>query len=125
MRALVTFAMAGIILLGTSGCAQQQAPASENIIGQWVQKTDATTMLDFAADETFTGNDGCNSLHGSWSEKERVITLENTAMTLMACQGVDTWLSMAHTIEIAGDQLKITNAQSKEIGVLTRGEKTK
>ncbi|WP_146111882.1 META domain-containing protein [Arthrobacter sp. MYb227] len=125
MRALGTLMVAGIIILGASGCAQQQEPANESIVGQWIQKTDTTTMLDFAADKSFTGNDGCNSLLGTWNKSDHVITLENTAMTLMACQGVDTWLSMAHTVEMTGDTLKINNAQGQEIGVLNRGEGAK
>ena len=115
-------ALAGMIVLGISGCGQQQADNSESVVGQWVQKTNTGTKLDFAADESFTGNDGCNSLHGTWSKKEHGITLENTAMTLMACPGVETWLSMAHTVEIAGDVLKIKDTQGKEIGVLDRAE---
>lgn len=117
--------MAGIIMLGASGCAQQQGDAPESVVGQWVQKTNTATMLDIAEDSTFTGNDGCNSLNGTWSEKDQVITLGNTAMTLMACEGVDTWLSKAKTAEIDGHSLKISDAQGQEIGVLDRAESGK
>lgn len=117
--------MAGIVLLGASGCAQQQGDTQESVVGQRVQKTNTATMLDFAEDSTFTGNDGCNSLNGTWSEKDHVITLGNTAMTLKACEGVDTWLSKAQSAEISGQSLKIKDAQGTEIGVLDRGESDK
>ena len=114
--------MAGIMMLGASGCGQQQADTSENVVGQWVQKTDTATRLDLATDSTFTGSDGCNSLNGTWSEKDHVITLSNTAMTLMACEGIDTWLSKAQTAETTDQSLKIKDAQGQEIGVLDRVE---
>lgn len=40
--------------------------------------------------------------------------------TMMFCEGVDTWLSQAHTGTVEGDTLTILNEQGDEIGTLER-----
>ncbi|MFC0716086.1 hypothetical protein [Cellulomonas biazotea] len=42
------------------------------------------------------------------------------AITSMACEGVDTWLSGASTAEVEGDDLVVRDESGEEIGTLVR-----
>ncbi len=98
-----------------------QAPASEtDVVGQWGGATDDSPVLWFNASGTFTGNDGCNSLLGGWEQTGQQIELKNVTMTLIACVGVDDWISKTTTVQVEGDNLLLTNKAGDELGTLPR-----
>ncbi len=51
--------------------------------GRW------SAWMQFAADGTMSGYDGCNGVWGSYSIKDDLMTFANTAMTTRACQPED------------------------------------
>lgn len=107
-------------LLVLAGCAVTPGSGGSSVVGQWGGVPDASPTLDFSEEGTFTGNDGCNNMVGSWTQDKDTITLKNTAMTLMACEGIDTWLSGAATVKVAGMNLNVFNSAGKEIGTLSQ-----
>ncbi|GAA1497800.1 META domain-containing protein [Paeniglutamicibacter kerguelensis] len=106
--------------LGLAGCATTQGQDGSSVVGQWGGVPANSPVLVFSGEGSFTGNDGCNTLTGSWKQADDAITLENMAATLMACAGVDTWLSHASTVKVDGTKLMVFDAQGKEIGVLAQ-----
>ena len=109
-----------VAALGLAGCATAPGQEGASVVGQWGGVPDGAPVLVFSGEGTVTGNDGCNTLTGSWKQANDVITLENMATTLMACEGVDTWLSRASTVKVHGMNLMVFDAQDKEIGVLAQ-----
>ena len=117
------FAALLLVLLaawGLAGCATTPGPGGSSVVGQWGGVPDGSPVLIFSGEGSFTGNDGCNSLTGAWKQADDTITLDNMAMTLMACEGVDTWLSRASTVKVKGMNLMVFDAQGGEIGVLAQ-----
>lgn len=98
-----------------------QAPTGESgVVGQWGGATEDSPVLWFNASGTFNGNDGCNSLLGSWEQTGQRIELKDVTMTLMACGGVDDWVSKATTVQVEGDDLLLTNSDGEKLGTLPR-----
>ncbi|WP_181397113.1 META domain-containing protein [Cryobacterium arcticum] len=66
-------------------------------IGYWVESaTPQAPFLSIQADGTYSGNDGCNVILGNWEQADdEAILLTDGVSTLMACEGVDTWLNQA------------------------------
>lgn len=90
-------------------------------IGSWgtVDST-GVPFLTFAEGGQFNGSDGCNTLSGMWELDGNTIDFENVATTLMACEGVDTWLSALDEATISGTTMTILNEADKVIGTLER-----
>ncbi|GAA2223225.1 META domain-containing protein [Herbiconiux moechotypicola] len=87
--------------------------------GTWVSEVPgASLVLD--PDGAVSGSDGCNRLTGSWTEADNVVIFSGLASTLMACEGVDTWLSQATSFSYDGDEALVVGAEGTEIGTLTR-----
>lgn len=89
-------------------------------VGQWGGVTEGSPVLWFASGGHFNGNDGCNTLGGTWVANGERIELKDMTMTLVACLGMDTWLSSAAAVRVKGDTLHVTNADGQEIGTLGR-----
>lgn len=94
------------------------------MVGQWGGAAEYAPVLNFSDAGSFNGSDGCNTLSGEWTQERDVVTLENVATTLMACAGIDAWLSKASTVEVEGTSLRVFDAQGAEIGVLEHAETT-
>ena len=95
----------------------------ENLIGTWGSTDDRKPNLTFEEGGTVNGSDGCNRLVGGWSLENETVTLTNLAGTLMACEGVDTWLRDAASAVLAGDdddELSVLDSDGTEIGTLER-----
>ncbi|MBO3103621.1 META domain-containing protein [Cellulomonas fengjieae] len=76
--------------------------------------------LELASDGTVTGSDGCNQLNGTWELDDDDIDFSDLAATMMACEGVDTWLSGADSATLAGDELTVIGENDAVIGTLER-----
>ena len=88
------------------------------VVGQWGGMTEGSPVLWFSDTGRFNGNDGCNSFGGTWVANGDRIELKDMTMTLVACPGMDTWLSSAAAVRVKGDTLHVTNADGREIGTL-------
>lgn len=107
-------AAAGFALLLT-GCA---AEGGADVAGNWGEQDGP--FLTFEEGGMLTGNDGCNQLSGSWSQDGDTIEFLDVATTLMACEGVDTWLNGLSTAEVSGTALQVFDESGAEIGSLER-----
>lgn len=137
-RALIAIASALLLTscaMGSGGSddntpddAKSPAVASlteENLIGTWGSTDDRKPNLTFEEGGTVNGSDGCNRLVGGWSLENETVTLTNLAGTLMACEGVDTWLRDAASAVLAGDdddELSVLDSDGTEIGTLERDD---
>ncbi|HWK19403.1 MAG TPA: META domain-containing protein [Microbacteriaceae bacterium] len=113
-------AVAGLGVLALVGCA---APAS-GPVGTWTSSPSASAdeapRLVVGADGSVTGDDGCNALEGRWDPADAQIAFSDVASTLMACDGVDTWLSGLATATVEGDTMTVRDASGAAIGELHR-----
>ena len=92
-------------------------------MGTWGDAT-MTSGPSLVLDEggEFSGTDGCNRLSGAWSEQDQVISFESVTSTMMACEGVDTWLSELSSARISDDTMTVYAEANAEIGTLQRTE---
>ncbi|WP_188109101.1 META domain-containing protein [Paeniglutamicibacter gangotriensis] len=105
----------------TSDSATPNPEAS--VIGQWGGDTEGAPVLWFAETGRYNGNDGCNTLNGSWVADGGRVALKDMTMTAMACPGMDTWLSLAaavQVVQVKGQMLHVDNADGQKIGTLPR-----
>lgn len=109
--------MAALLLAGCSG----QAQSAE---GTWGSDASGEPQLVLAADGSLSGTDGCNRLVGSWKEADGTVDFGEVASTMMACEGVDTWLSGLSTGTVDGNVLRIEDGAGTEIGTLERAEQS-
>ena len=99
----------------------------ESLVGRWLP-TDATgdtdPFLEFRADGTYSGSDGCNGVGGRWaagSNGALLATLGGT--TQMGCDGsnVPQLISQATTVGKVGDELTLYDADGAVLGALVAG----
>jgi len=90
-------------------------------IGYWVESNSPDApFLSIQADGRYTGNDGCNSLTGSWEQADdETVLFIGGAMTLMACDGVDQWLSQASQGRVRAGVMTLQSADGTVLGQLT------
>lgn len=122
-------ALAGSILLALtiSSCGAATGP-----VGTWGEgyNTDNEPYFELSlgadGDENFDqagfvqGSDGCNRLSGQWFLVGDELSFQQLSGTMMACEGVDTWLSKAAGGNIEGDVMTVTDAAGQTLGVLDR-----
>ncbi|WP_020076772.1 META domain-containing protein [Cryocola sp. 340MFSha3.1] len=121
-RAISARAIAGasallLALAALAGCAPSSA---SDYTGTWTSDHPAGTSLDLKDGGQLSGNDGCNSLTGTWSESKGSITFGALATTKKACADVDPWLSKAASARSDGDTLNVYDEAGTQIGVLDR-----
>ena len=119
----------GIILYSTDGSTTTTLVRSTdpNVgpeglpIGYWVEeRTPESPFLSISADGTFSGNDGCNVIRGSWEAvDDSAVQFSDIATTLMACEGVDQWLSQASLVRVRAGVLTVQDADGVVLGQLT------
>ena len=118
--ALLAFA-AVALALGLAGCSA--GTESADVTGTWgTPDAMGTPGLELNADQSVTGTDGCNRLVGTWSLNGDTIEFGTFASTLMACEGVDTWLSGASTATVDGSTMTVQDAGGDDIGTLERSD---
>jgi heat shock protein HslJ len=90
-------------------------------VGYWVESTSPTApFLSLQADGRYSGNDGCNALTGSWDQADDgAIRFTAGAMTLMACEGVDTWLDQAALGRVRAGVMTLQAADGLVLGQLS------
>lgn len=114
-------ALLPLLLLGcTTGSSGSDGAAEVVPVGTWGSAEQGDPHLVLAEDGRVSGSDGCNRLIGSWEFVEGRVELGPLAATLMACEGVDTWLSSAETLDIDGDIMRVLDGQGEELGTLDR-----
>lgn len=111
-------AIAGVLALALTGCAGNGA----DVYGTWGEKANAKPYLELSDDGSVAGSDGCNRMTGNFTVDGDTVTFGQLASTLMACEGVDTWLSKAETATVDGDTMTVFNTKGDEIGTLDRAE---
>jgi heat shock protein HslJ len=111
---------------GSGGKTTQPTPTltEEFVVGSWGDPDEAgEPYLEFSDDGSVAGSDGCNQLVGTWTLESEQIVFSDLATTLMACEGVNTWLSAASTAVLEqddDDELRILNSEGVPIGTLDR-----
>lgn len=90
-------------------------------IGYWMESTKANApFLSISADRKFSGSDGCNTLVGSWATgTDATTSFGHVASTMMACEGVDTWLTGIASATITGSKMTILGADGSTLGTLS------
>ncbi|MGO4534679.1 META domain-containing protein [Leifsonia sp. 2MCAF36] len=113
--AAVAIVAATLLLAGCAG-----TPSGAAVVGRWGSTSSGQPNLDIQNDGTFSGTDGCNRLSGQGQIDGDQITFGAIASTLMACEGVDTWLSKAATGKASGSTMTILDKAGSTIGTLKR-----
>lgn len=113
-----------LLVLATGGIgacsdgSSDGAPATD-VTGVWgMQDTEGIASLELAEDGTATGTDGCNRMVGTWEQNGTQVAFGEWATTRMACQSVDTWLSLAVKATVEGENLVFADENGIEIGTL-------
>ncbi|MDQ2660953.1 MAG: META domain-containing protein [Actinomycetota bacterium] len=120
-RSLFATAVVALAFTMASCASEENAPITEDtFMTTWGVEEEGEPHLTFAEDGSVSGSDGCNRLAGSWNLSGDKIVTDNLATTLMACDGVDTWLSGFATAVVDGDRLVVNGTDGEEIGVLQR-----
>ncbi|WP_033373409.1 META domain-containing protein [Glaciibacter superstes] len=116
--ALRTLVIASAALL-LGGCAATGAPGAESAVGVW--EADAAShgaYLELAEDGTLSGTDGCNRLMGEWDQNGATVSFGPIASTMMACEGVETWLGGAISASVDGKIMTVLDDSGQSIGTL-------
>ena len=138
LKSRITIATATVALatLGLAACSSAGDTSTETgtetgtttqttnneVVGSWGDPgVKDKPSLEFNADGTVSGSDGCNQLTGSWTEDGGVISFGPLASTKMACEGATPWLVDPASATVKGDVLTVSNSDGKEIGTLNRG----
>lgn len=97
-------------------------PAARTVIGRWTP-SDATAgrdpYVEFAADGSWTGSDGCNAAGGRFVLGDAGLLLATSgASTAMGCDNSDgpTWVAKAARAGLDGDALTLYDTEGKKLG---------
>lgn len=120
---VAVFAAAAATVLLVSGCAGSSA-SDATIEGVWGDPAaESKPSLEFFADGSYAGTDGCNRVGGDYTENEDgTVDLGVMRATMMFCEGVDTWLVLAQDAKISSGELVFRDEKGADIGTLTRHE---
>lgn len=115
-KSMAVLALAlGLVL---AGCSSGDGAADPG--GVWGSEADGQARLELGDDGSLTGNDGCNQLAGEWEQDGDTVTFNDVAMTLMACEDVDTWMTGLATATVSGDTMTVLDQAGDELGTLER-----
>lgn len=91
-------------------------------MGTWGTVAEREAYLIVNRDGTFGGHDGCNGFGGRWESDEATGTIEfvDAAMSLVMCEGMETWLTRGRYAAPAGDRMQILDEEYRVIGTLPR-----
>lgn len=110
-----------MLLLALAACSSGPGEPDEHpLTGKFGGVAEGDPFLQFAEDGSLSGNDGCNTFTGQWTRDGNEVDIELGAMTLMACEGVDTWLNTAAGGTVDATMLALRDAQDQPIGTLER-----
>lgn len=90
-------------------------------IGYWIESTKANApFLSISAERKFSGGDGCNALVGSWTiGTDGTTSFGHVVSTMMACEGVDTWLTGIASATATGSKMTILGADGSMLSTLS------
>ena len=90
-------------------------------IGQWVESDAADSpFITISADGTFSGDDGCNVIAGSWElADDEAVLFSDIISTLRYCEGLDTWLADSALGRVQAGVMTIQDADGVVLGQLT------
>lgn len=114
----ISLALAGCS--GSSGNGSSPSTSVHATVGSWGSEKQGEPSLTIAEDGAFNGTDGCNSLSGHGLFEGATFAFGNFISTMMACPGVDTWLSKASTATADGDKLVVKDSSGARIGTLDK-----
>ena len=118
-RAAASIVLLTIASLGACADGSTGGDAVDAVAGVWgMQDTEGIASLELAQDGTATGTDGCNRMVGTWEQNGTQVAFGEWATTRMACQSVDTWLSLAVKATVEGENLIFADENGIEIGTL-------
>ncbi|WP_449279546.1 META domain-containing protein [Leucobacter sp. GX0328] len=108
-----------------AGCASpspiEQDSTTASIDGTWGDPTaTGSPYLEFDANGSVSGTDGCNRLIGTWTGTAEAIEFGEFSSTRMACVDTDDWLSGACSATISGSTMTVLGAGEQELGSLER-----
>jgi len=122
VRTIILVAVAGASLTAcSSDDSSGSAPSKSDITGEWAEPDSKPPVdLEFLADGSVSGTDGCNQMNGTWKLDGSDIEFGPFSATMMACEDVDTWLSGAAKATVDGDTMTILDDKGKDIGTLEK-----
>lgn len=107
-------AATAVLVLCLTGCSSGE----EVFPGTWGSDASGEPNLTIDDDSSFAGTDGCNRLNGQGTISGDTFRFGNFTTTLMACEGVDTWLSKASTAKVIDGDLVVYDQNDEKIGTL-------
>jgi heat shock protein HslJ len=123
MRKVLGLTAVVALALALSGCASNPGGSGNDATGSWGKvDVQGEPSLDLAEGGKLSGTDGCNRLMGTWAQEDDTLKFSELASTMMACEGVDTWLNRATTATVSGSTLTLMGDGDVVIGTLERSE---
>ncbi|HLU56054.1 MAG TPA: META domain-containing protein [Pseudonocardia sp.] len=123
-------ALAGLLALvlaaGTALAGTGDADPGGGLVGRWLPADGAAAgraFVEFAADGTWTGSDGCNRTRGTWElGPDGGFAATAGPSTMIGCENVPIarWLADAARAEFDGATLVLRDAGGAETGRLVR-----
>jgi len=102
-------------------------PGPETLIGRWVPAVQPLMLnppyVEFAADGSWEGSDGCNGQAGRWvAGPDGALLAASGPSTLMGCPAVPVggWLASTWRAGLDGDTLVLLDREGAELGRLVR-----
>ena len=91
-------------------------------VGYWVERnTPEAPFLSFDTDQSYSGNDGCNVLTGTWEQTDDgAVALTPGATTMMMCEGMDQWLRLAVLGRVQAGVMTLQGPDGTVLGQLTK-----
>lgn len=114
------FAASMLLAACSSGGGAASGDAASGPVGTWGPGGTGKAQLVLTEDGKVSGTDGCNQLNGSWTDDAGKVTFGMMASTLMACDGVDTWLSGLNAATVSGSTMTVLDVNGAEIGTLDK-----
>lgn len=100
-----------------------RAAMPTDLEGRWAPREPTATdpHVDFSADGTWSGSDGCNGAFGRWSMTEAFLSTYGPT-TAIGCDGamVPSWVGSARSAGFDGAELVLLDASGTELGRLVR-----
>jgi len=123
MRKVLSLTAVAVLAFALSGCATNAGSSGNDATGTWGKvDVQGQPSLDLAEGGKLSGTDGCNRLTGTWTQEGDIVKFSELASTLMACEGVDTWLSRATSATVSGSTMTVKAADDITIGTLERAK---
>lgn len=91
--------------------------------GRWYAAAQGDPFLEFTAEGTVSGTDGCNAIASTWRAEGDTISIKPFTTTQKACPGVDPWLGNVSKVKVDGDTMTVFDIKGNEIGELKKVEK--